>query len=245
MILQETTRGSVAVLSISGEYDTLEVPKFTAAVVGLAARGLVRVVLSLEKLTFVNSTGLGSFIREHERLAQAGGELACAALSKFTERNFRLLGMDRRIRCFATVDEAAAAPQSGGGGGEGAAGARRVGFRFPDEGAAGREKRAEILELREDGLTFRLDDLEGLDPAAVFAPGRAVELRFGPGGAGGAGEIRAGGRVESVESAAGRRLTVRAAFAGLTGPDREAVGRLVRDARYAPAEAGDAGEKGS
>ena len=236
MKLEEKSRGAVTVVSLAGEYDTLDVPKFTSAVAALVAKGAVRVVLGLEKLTFINSTGLGSFIREHERLAQAGGELACAAMSKFTERNFRLLGMDQRIRCFPTVDEAVAAL----GGASAASGERRVGFRFPDEGASGREKRAEILEVREDGLSFRLDDLEGIDPAVVFAAGRAVELRFGAAAAGPAGEILAKGKVDAVESAAGRRLSVRASFAGLGGPEKEAVGRLVRELRYArPGETGE------
>ena len=229
MILDEKARGTVTVLSIAGEFDSLDVAKFTDAVVALAAKGSVRVALSLEKLTFINSTGLGAFIREHERLAQAGGELACAALSKFTEKNFRLLGMDKRIRCFATVDEAVA-HLAGGSAGSG----RRVAFRFPDEGAAGREKRAEILEVREDGVTFRLDDLEGLDAAAVFAPGRAVALRFGPDGG-----IRVEGKVASADAGAGRRLSVRAAFAGLSAPDRAAVVRLAREIRGEPLDAGE------
>ncbi len=228
MNIDEKTRGSVTVLSVSGEYDSLDVAKFTAAIVALVAKGSVRIALSLEKLTFINSTGLGSFIREHERLAQAGGELACAALSKFTERNFRLLGMDKRIRCFATVEEAVAHLEAGRGG----TGGRRVAFRFPDEGAAGKVRRAEILEVREDGVTFRLDDLEGLDPSVVFAPGRAVELRFGPDGG-----VRVGGKVASADAGAGRRLSVRAGFSGLTAPDRAAVGRLAREIRGETADA--------
>jgi anti-anti-sigma factor len=219
--LEEKSRGSVTVLSIAGEYDTLDVPKFSALIVDLVGKGRTRVVLSLEKLTFINSTGLGSFIREQERLAQAGGDLACAALSKFTERNFRLLGMDKRIRCFATVDEAAAHLEGGSG-----APARRVAFRFEDEGASGRERRAEILELREDGLVFRLDDLEGLDAAKVFPAGRALDLRFGADPSGG---IRAKGKVEGADAGAGRKVSVRAAFVGLGAADREAVGRLVKE----------------
>jgi anti-anti-sigma factor len=233
VIIEEKARGSVAVLSISGEYDTLEVPKFTAAVVALVAKGSVRIALSLEKLAFINSTGLGSFIREHERLAQAGGELACAALSKFTERNFRLLGMDQRIRCFATLDEAVAHLQAR----PADAGGRRVAFRFPDEGAAGRERRAEVLELREDGIVFRIDDLEGIDLGAVFRAGRALELRFGPEGAAG---LRIQGAVASADSGAGRRLSVRAGFAGLSASDRAAVVRLAREIR---GEAVDAAER--
>jgi len=236
MILEEKSRGAVTVLTISGEYDTLEVPRFTAAVVALVAKGSVRVALSLEKLTFINSTGLGSFIREHERLAQAGGELACAALSKFTERNFRLLGMDQRIRCFATLDEAVAHLQSKPGDG----GGRRVAFRFPDEGASGKERRAEVLELREDGIAFRIDDLEGIDLGAVFRAGRSLELRFGPEGAAG---LRVRGKVGAADAGAGRRLSVRASFEGLSGPEREALGRLVREIRYARGGTGDAAER--
>lgn len=106
MKLEQTMKGSVAVLSVTGEMDASESKRFEEAVSGTAGNGVSRVVVSLEKLTFIDSTALGSFLRAQETLRKAGGDLACAALSKFTARNFRLLGLDQRVRCFATLDEA-------------------------------------------------------------------------------------------------------------------------------------------
>ena len=74
MKIEEKVRGRVAVLSLAGEFDTVEVEAFESAVASLVKRGLTRVCVSLEKLTFINSTALGVFIREHERFAAGSKE---------------------------------------------------------------------------------------------------------------------------------------------------------------------------
>jgi len=108
VIREEARRGDVAVLSIAGEYDAGETEKLAAAVDALVAKGSVRVAVSLEKLTFIDSTALGSFLRAQETLQRAGGDIACAALSKFTAKNFHILGLDQQVRCFPTLEDAAA-----------------------------------------------------------------------------------------------------------------------------------------
>jgi hypothetical protein len=119
-----------------------------------------------------------------------------------------------------------------GKGGVPPGGGQRVGFRFADEGAAGKERRAEILEVREDGLTFRFDDLEGLGADAAFPAARALELRFGLELAHPTHEFQVKARVESAEGLAGRKVSVRAAFGEMSRGEREAIGRFVRDLRY-------------
>jgi stage II sporulation protein AA (anti-sigma F factor antagonist) len=111
--IEEQIRGDVAVLSIGGEFDTIEVEGFEGAVASLIQRKVVRVVVSLEKLTFINSTALGCFLKAQERLSQAGGDIACAALSPFAAKTFRILGLDQKVRCFKTTDEAMAALRGG------------------------------------------------------------------------------------------------------------------------------------
>lgn len=241
MILEQEVRGDVGVLSVTGEFDTLDVEKFAAAVAALLAAGTVRAALSLEKLTFINSTALGSLIREHERLTQAGGDLACAALSPFTLKNFRLLGMDRRIRCFPTLEEAVAYLRGVGKGGVAPGGAQRVGFRFASEGEKGRERLAELLEMREDGLSLRLDNVEGLDPAAAFPPGRELILRFGLELAHPTHEFRVRGRVRTADSGAGRKVAVHVAFDRMPRTEEEAIARFVKDLRYIRSETGSGG----
>jgi anti-anti-sigma factor len=106
MKLEQTVKGNVAVLSVTGEMDASESKRLEEAAAASAGAGVPRVVVSLEKLTFIDSTALGSFLRAQETLRKAGGELACASLTKFTAKNFRLLGLDQRVKCFATLDEA-------------------------------------------------------------------------------------------------------------------------------------------
>ena len=106
MKIEEKILGDVAVLSIAGEFDTIEVERFEEAVASLIQRKVARVVVSLEKLTFINSTALGCFLKAQERLNEAGGDIACAALSPFAAKTFRILGLDQKVRCVKTTDEA-------------------------------------------------------------------------------------------------------------------------------------------
>ena len=113
MKIEEKLLGDVGVLAIGGEFDTLEVERFEEAVTSLLGRKVVRVVVSLEKLTFINSTALGCFLKAQERLNEAGGDLACAALSPFAAKTFRILGLDQKVRCLKTTDEAVAMLRGG------------------------------------------------------------------------------------------------------------------------------------
>ena len=57
-------------------------------------------------MTFINSTAIWSLIRAQKRLNQNGGDLAVAELDGFPASVFKTLGLDLKIRCFASEAEA-------------------------------------------------------------------------------------------------------------------------------------------
>ena len=89
-----------------GQCDTTDVEEFQAHIEEAVNAQHFKVVLNLGRLTFINSTAIWSLIRAQKRLNQNGGDLAVAELDGFPGSVFETLGLDRKIRCFASEAEA-------------------------------------------------------------------------------------------------------------------------------------------
>lgn len=76
-------------------------------------------VLDLEDVQFINSSGLGSLVQVGMRLDRAGRRLTFARPNKTIERMLKLVGLDSKMPMFRTIEEAGeslgvqAAPQGG------------------------------------------------------------------------------------------------------------------------------------
>lgn len=236
MELQRTTQDEVLVLAIAGDFDTLDVDRFSAEVSEAIDSGIRRVGLHLAGMKFINSTALGSLLREQKRLQQAGGDLACAELSPFADRNFKLLGLDRRLRCFGTEAEMVAWLRTVGVEGVGVDGDNRVGYTFSDEAGGsdeeGSEERfAEMRDLHEGGLTLAVEDV-GDGAGAGLRTGRALGLRFRLPLYHPTHEFRMAGVVGAVEESSGGRVTARVSFDDVSDMEKSAIAKFVEDLRF-------------
>jgi anti-sigma B factor antagonist len=244
MNLDKRFEGNVLVLAIAGEFDTLDVGRFGAEVEEAVSSGTVRVALDLSGMTFINSTALGSLLREQKRLQQAGGDLAAASLSTFAKKNFQLLGLDRKVRCFDGVAEAVAFLRAVSAAGVGLEGEHRVTFTFPDEDPKGAKVRtAELRSLHAEGLSLALENLEAFDPEKTFRVGRPIRLGFRLPLYHPTHEFRTDAVVGNCDATAGNRLEVRVAFGEISDAERSAISQFVTDLRYIrdevdPSEAG-------
>ncbi len=231
MELDRSRQDDVLVIAIAGEFDTLDVDRFSAEVSEALDGGVRRVGLELSRMTFINSTALGSLLREQKRLQQAGGDLACAALSAFAARNFRLLGLDRRVRCFDAVPDMVAYLRTVGADEVGILGENRVAFAFHDA-AEGKERVAEMRSLHRDGLAFSYENIEGLDVGTVFRPGRRLGLRFRLPLYHPTHEFRVEGVIGVADEAAGKKVGVHVAFDSLGEVEAAAIGKFVEDMKF-------------
>jgi anti-sigma B factor antagonist len=233
MNLDKRLEGNVLVLVIGGEFDTLDVGRFGAEIQEAVDAGTPRVALDLSGMNFINSTALGALLREQKRLQQAGGDLSAAALSPFAQKNFALLGLDRKVRCFGTIPEALAYLRTVSASGVGLEGEHRVSFSFPDEDPAGAKVRtAELRSLHGEGLAFALENLEGFDAARAFRTGRRLRLGFRLPLYHPTHEFRTDAVVGACDATAGNRLEVRVAFGELSEAERSAIAQFVSDLRY-------------
>jgi anti-sigma B factor antagonist len=68
---------------------------------------LRKVIFDLTGVTLLDSTGVGIIVVCHAKLKQAGGELRVAGAAGMVEETLRVTNVDRIVRFYATVADAA------------------------------------------------------------------------------------------------------------------------------------------
>jgi len=99
-------RDDHAILHLRGEFDTYYVPLLQKEIDDLAKAGIVRVVLNLRLVKFINSTALGAIIKSSKGLTAKNGKLALSRPSAFCRDIIEKVGLDRVVGVFDS-DEAA------------------------------------------------------------------------------------------------------------------------------------------
>ena len=105
--LQVEERGDVAVLAVSGEVDVATVPRLREQLHGLVAAGTPRIVVDLDAVDFLDSTGLGVLVGALKRVRSNGGELALVCTAPRIRKVFEVTGLTKVFDLFDTVDAAA------------------------------------------------------------------------------------------------------------------------------------------
>jgi anti-sigma B factor antagonist len=108
-----TTFEDVAIVTVSGELDFARCIKLApelGAVVGSAARA---VVIDLEAVSLVDSSGLALLLNAFRRLDHTGRQLAIACPMGSPRRAFELTALDRQLPMHETRQDALAAVGAG------------------------------------------------------------------------------------------------------------------------------------
>jgi anti-sigma B factor antagonist len=93
------------VLSLRGELDLASAPLLQSEVESREITTATTVVLDLQELTFIDSTGLRVLLSAHDRSRQAGQEFAVTRGSQQVQRLLSITGVDEHLRIIATADE--------------------------------------------------------------------------------------------------------------------------------------------
>lgn len=95
----------VAVAAVTGDIDMSTVAVLRERLFGLADTGQPLIV-DLNRVTFIDSVGLGALVGVARRAAEHGGSLHAVCSRPQTRKLLWLTGVDRRIPLSATVDGA-------------------------------------------------------------------------------------------------------------------------------------------
>lgn len=111
MALDVQTRqedNGVTVVAPTGRLDVAGAPALKDAISEVVKVGSPRIVIDMEGVSFVDSTGLGSVIAALKQIRGSQGELRLAAPNQQVRVVLELTTLDRVFPYYATVEEALA-----------------------------------------------------------------------------------------------------------------------------------------
>ncbi|HKF74834.1 MAG TPA: STAS domain-containing protein [Candidatus Dormibacteraeota bacterium] len=104
----QQARERVTVLAPKGRLDMSTAPLFRERVRELVASGAAHLVVDLEDVTFVDSSGLGAVIGGLKAARQAGGDLRIARPNQQVLLVLDLTSLNRVLRPYGSLEEALA-----------------------------------------------------------------------------------------------------------------------------------------
>jgi anti-sigma B factor antagonist len=96
----------VHVVSVQGSLDLLTTVVFFNSIVELRSRTGVKLVLDLEGLTFLDSTGTGQIWKTVESVRREGGRAVLARVPPTARRTLDLVGISAEVPIHDTVEAA-------------------------------------------------------------------------------------------------------------------------------------------
>jgi anti-sigma B factor antagonist len=112
--LETTQRDGVAVLSLRGEIDVYTAPRMRQAIVDLVDAGSHNIVIDMEKVDFLDSTGLGVLVEGLKRVRTRGGSLSLVVTQDKIVKIFDITGLNKAFPIHASLEEALKEPVAGG-----------------------------------------------------------------------------------------------------------------------------------
>jgi anti-sigma B factor antagonist len=110
LVVQVEERDGWAVARASGDLDLTTAPRLRERVVQVVTGGQPRVVLDLEAVDFVDSTGLGVIVGLLKRTRSQGGDLRLVSSLRSLQKVLELTSLDQALPLARTVEEALAEP---------------------------------------------------------------------------------------------------------------------------------------
>ena len=113
MRLKEANHKGVDVFALEGDTDLHFAPCLRSVLHAKIKAHCPALIVDLAHVNFIDSTGLSVVIEYFRDAARHGGVLSLCALNEELKGIFRIVGLDRSIPMFATVDDAVNAISAG------------------------------------------------------------------------------------------------------------------------------------
>jgi anti-sigma B factor antagonist len=104
--LESRTVGGWTVVDVKGEVDLFTAPRLREHVVGLVEEDQRRIVVNLEDVDFMDSTGLGVLVGALKRLKEKDGQLALICSQGSVLRVLTVTGLNKVFSIYDSVEEA-------------------------------------------------------------------------------------------------------------------------------------------
>lgn len=113
LAISTTERQGGTVVAVGGEIDVYTAPLLRDALDQQIAAGRTRLVVDLDGVDFLDSTGLGVLVGRLKLVRNQSGTLAIVCGRERILKVFRITGLDKVFTIVASVDEALAVTAAG------------------------------------------------------------------------------------------------------------------------------------
>lgn len=99
--------GSVCTVRLDGEVDVYTAPQLKEELVSLIQGGCTHVIVDLEHVGFIDSSGLGVLVSALRRAREKDGAVRIVCTRESILKIFRITGLDKVFPIFSDAEEAA------------------------------------------------------------------------------------------------------------------------------------------
>lgn len=97
--------GSILIVEVTGELDHHSAAVLKTEIEEELAKGVIRhIVLNLEGLSFMDSSGLGVLLGRYKELAKWQGRMLAYGLQPVVDKLFRLTGLNKLVPVHSSLD---------------------------------------------------------------------------------------------------------------------------------------------
>ena len=104
--LSTRTEGDRTIVEVGGEIDVYTAPRLREQLVDLVADGKYHLVVDMERVDFLDSTGLGVLVGALKRVRSNDGDLYIVCTQPRIRKVFEVTGLTKVFQLFDTVDDA-------------------------------------------------------------------------------------------------------------------------------------------
>lgn len=97
----------VCTLVLEGEVDVYTAPRLKEELVSLISAGCTHLIVDLEKVAFIDSSGLGVLVSALRRAREKDGAVRIVCTRESILKIFRITGLDKVFPIFSDASEAA------------------------------------------------------------------------------------------------------------------------------------------
>jgi len=102
-------KDGIKVIDVQGEIDMYTAPRLRELLIDLVSQGSYQLVVNLDKVGFLDSTGLGVLVGGLKRVRAHDGSLDLVCTQQRVLKIFKITGLTQIFGIYETVDQAIAA----------------------------------------------------------------------------------------------------------------------------------------
>jgi anti-sigma B factor antagonist len=105
--IRSEQQGSVCTVTLDGEVDVYTAPRLKEELVSLIQGGCSYVIVDMEHVAFIDSSGLGVLVSALRRAREKDGAVRIVCKQESVLKIFRITGLDKVFPIFSDAEEAA------------------------------------------------------------------------------------------------------------------------------------------